>query len=445
LEILTYKEALEYLYSFAEFSHPDQPSSPRELTRVRWLLERMGNPHRQLPVVHVAGTKGKGSTAAMGAAILQAAGYRTGLYTSPHLHSFRERIQINGELIPEEEVVALVRRLRPYVDRLTGVKPFEIITVMAFLYFVEQKVDIAVMETGVGGEKDSTNVACSRVSIITSISYDHMNVLGDTLGEIAHAKAGIARPGVPLINHPQAPEAAAAIQAVCRQRNTPLVQVGRDWTWTPLNVDIQRGQSFLVHPPEEGEQFWIPLLGQHQVINATAVIAAMHALREQGFPIPDAAIHQGLREVQWPGRLEILAQQPYVILDGAHNTDSARKLYTALEKLFPDQPYILVLGATAGKDIPGMLKVLLPHARRVIITQADHPRAASAEDILAQVKALGYAAEMCSGVASALEQAVNAANPHAVVCVTGSLFIVAEAREAWLARAGFPLPPRDPL
>ena len=446
--MFTYEEALDYIYSFTDYEKTTSYRyAPKffDLARMERLLASLDNPHRRFPSVHIAGTKGKGSTAAMTASVLQAAGYRTGLYTSPHLHTFRERIRVDGQLIERAEVVVLAERLRPLVEGVEGITTFEVMTAMAFLHFVERGVDFAVLEVGLGGRLDATNVVSPLVSVITSLSYDHTHILGHTLAQIAREKAGIIKRGVPVVSAPQPPEAMAVIEQVCREREAELVVVGRDWTWEAGEANL-KGQWFKVAGgggQEASRSFWIPLLGRHQLINATIVVAAVEMLRRQGVHIPEASVREGLRRVRWPGRLEVLGRRPFLIVDCAHNADSAQKLAAALRELFAYRDLILVFGASADKDIRGMMRALLPLAREVILTRAHHPRAADPGELREEARSLGWEAAISEDVAGALSQALKLADEDDLVCVTGSTFVVAEAREAWAELTGGAMPERD--
>ena len=449
--MLTYQQALDYIYSFVDYEKKvaDRYAPARfDLGRMERLLALLGDPHRRYPSVHIAGTKGKGSTAAMIASILGTAGYRAGLYTSPHLHTYRERIRVNDRLISEEEVVALVEQLRPLVDQIEGITTFEITTALGFLYLAQQGVDVAVLEVGLGGRLDATNVVRPRVAIITSLSLDHTALLGETVAQIAREKAGIIKEGVPVVSAPQPPEALSVIEEVCRERGAPLTLVGRDWTWQAREASLE-GQKFTVRGPRsEVRSLWIPLLGRHELINATVAVATIHLLQEQGVVVPPEAVAEGLRRVRWPGRLEILNRRPLLVVDGAHNADSARRLAEALGEYFAYRRLILVFGASADKDIVGMLRELMPRAGALILTQARHPRAADPKWLREQALACGAnppgEVVVVTPVAAALERALALAGKDDLICFTGSLFVVAEAREAWAERRGEGMPERDP-
>jgi dihydrofolate synthase/folylpolyglutamate synthase len=373
--------------------------------------------------------------------MVRAGGYRTALYISPHLHTFRERIRIGGEFISEADIVRLVETLKPHFEAIEGLTAFEVITSLAFYAYAEANVELAVLEVGLGGRLDATNVSHPEVAVITSISYDHMQLLGDTLALIAREKAGIIRPGALVVSSPQVPEAMSMIEEVCEGRRAELVVVGEEeYRWQPGQASL-RGQAFEVG----GERYWIPLLGRHQLANATTALAALDALeRRAGLAVPLEARREGLRNTRWPGRLEILGQHPYVIVDSAHNGDSANKLQAALQELFPGRRIVLIFGASGDHPYDHALRELLPIADQAIMTRSKHPRAASPE-VLAQTTAtLGHTVRMEPDVASALEAALAIAGPEDVICVTGSIFTVAEARLDWFARTGQPLPPTDP-
>jgi len=446
--MLTYQDALDYIYGFTDYEKESSYLYGPEhfdLARVERLLALLDDPHRRFESIHIAGTKGKGSVAAMSESVLRAAGYQTGLYTSPHLHTFRERIQVNGQLIPEEAVASLTERLQPLVSRIEGITTFEIMTALGFLYFAEQEVELAVLEVGMGGRLDATNVVNPLVAVITSLSYDHTHILGETLPLIAREKAGIIKDEAWVVSAPQVPEAMAVIEEVCRERDAELTVIGRDWTWEAGEANLE-GQGFRVSGFEfrvTGRSYWIPLLGRHQLNNATVVVAAVEKLRQRGVNLPETSIREGLRRVRWPGRLEILGRRPFVVVDCAHNADSARKLKAALEELFAYRHLILIFGASADKDIEGMMREFFPLAQQIIVTQARHARAADASALREKALALGWESTASDSVAGSLSLALEEAAPQDLICVTGSVFVVAEVREAWAEMQGLEMPERD--
>lgn len=445
--MLSYKDALDYIYSFTDYEKKTSFQYAPEhfdLGRVVRLLSLIGDPHQKFRSIHVAGTKGKGSTSAMIAAILQTAGYRVGLYTSPHLHTFRERIRVNGEMIPAESVAALVERLQPAVARVPELTTFEIVTALGFQYFAESAVDFAVVEVGLGGRLDATNVITPLVSVITPISFDHMEYLGHTLAAIATEKAGIIKPGVPVVSAPQPGEALTVIENIARQRQAPLTVADRAWTWRSEQMTPE-GQIFSARPRDgDWSTYHLPLLGQHQLINAVTALTTVNVLRDEGIAIPTEAVTGGLAHVQWAGRLEVLSRRPWVIVDGAHNGDSAQKLAAALPSLFSYRRLILIYGALAGHSVPDMLTALLPVADEILLTQVDNPRAVSPEVLLAEVKAQGRQGVCIDNVSSALERALQIASAEDMICATGSLYLVAAVRAAWYKHIGAPSPPTDP-
>ncbi|NOZ29447.1 MAG: bifunctional folylpolyglutamate synthase/dihydrofolate synthase [Chloroflexi bacterium] len=445
----TYEEALSYLQRYINYELKRTiPYAPGtfELARIYALLGRLGDPHRAYPTIHIAGSKGKGSTAAMTASILQAAGYRTGMYISPHLHTCRERMRVNGTLIAPEEFAALVEELAPHAEAVEGITWFEVTTVLAFLYFARQGVDVAVIEVGLGGRLDATNVITPEVSVITSLSYEHTIWLGDTLGQIAWEKAGIIKPGVPAVSAPQADEAMAVIEEVCTQREAPLIRVGRDWLFRPGPIH-PGGQAFDVQPtsatgalPAAWTRFEIPLLGRHQIINATCALAAIHALPAGRFEIPLQALREGLATVRWPGRIEVLSRQPLVIADGAHNEDSARRLVETLQEWFPGRRWTFVVGILSDKDHAAILNDLAPLAEQMIVTRSRHARATDPEQLAEIARRIGLPVHISPDIETALEEALAQGD---AICLTGSLSVAAEARVAWAIRCGAPLPEMD--
>jgi dihydrofolate synthase/folylpolyglutamate synthase len=443
----SYRETIAYLYSLIDYEKiriERYTSETHGLARIEQLLEAMGNPHTRFPAVHIAGTKGKGSAAAMCEACLRAAGYRTGFYISPHLHTFRERIQVSGRKIAREDVVALVEEARPLIESTSGVTYFEAITALGFLYFARSEVDAAVVEVGLGGRLDATNVLMPEVSVITSLSLEHTYLLGDTLAEIAYEKAGIIKPGIPVVSAPQQAEAIQVIEAISQKRQAPLVEVGRDWDYQPGPADLD-GQTFSVRRTtgsgsELDGEYAIPLIGRHQLENATGAIATLDILRQRGFHIPVEAVQDGLRSVYWPGRMEILSREPLVVADGAHNTYSAQVLRIALEEWFPERRWMIIFGASADKDVAGMLEVLMPISDYLIVTRSDHPRAAAPVKLADIAASVGGGAEVSVSVRKAIRRGLTMMDPGSGLLVTGSLHLVADAREEWARHTHAPLP-----
>lgn len=437
----TYSDAIDYLYSFINWEverHMRYTPEVMTLERPRKLLQALGNPQDQYPIIHITGTKGKGSVGAMCAAALQASGLRTALYSSPHLQDFRERFRVDNELIAEDEFVALINQLRPALETMPDdITWFEVTTALAFLYFAERKVDVAVIEVGLGGRLDATNVVTPVVSVITSLSYDHTHLLGDSLASIAREKAGIIKPGVPVVSAPQADEALDVLAEVAAERNAPLTLVGRDWRFE-VGETTRAGQGFSAGPSGEPlRAYWTGLAGGHQAVNATVALAALDRAAQAGVGVTEQGIRDGLRLVDWPGRLEPIALRPSVVLDAAHNGASARWLSATLDQLFPQRPRVLVFGASADKDIRGMFEALLPGVDHLIAAQAIHPRALATAEIEAVAREVGFSGGVYQipSVPEAVAEAQRIAGRGGLVVVTGSLFIVGEVRTI------FELPP----
>jgi dihydrofolate synthase / folylpolyglutamate synthase len=445
---MNYQQAEEYLSTFVDYERiPAVSSAPPDygLKHVRQLLQLMGDPHLAVKTVHIAGTKGKGSVAAMIAQVLTVAGYKTGLYTSPHLHSLRERIRIDGRLISEEELAALTATAQPYFEAInaatagqsSGISEgeagqagqrltfYEALTALAFSYFESNGADFQVLEVGLGGRLDATNVANPEVSIITPISLDHTQILGNSLTEIALEKAGIIKPGSLVVLSPQPEEAASAINDVCRKQGAKVVRVGRDITWQATGGDLKH-QSLVVHGRSGDHNLSIPLLGDYQLENAAVAVAALETLASLGYRISAADIARGVARVKWPGRFQILNYRPVVLVDGAHNVASMMRLVENIKAYFNYGQIFLIIGSSCDKDIPGMVKELVSLSPRVIATHSSHPRAASPSIVAAEFLNRGIKAGVSDTVAQAISQALSLTGPTDLICVTGSLFMVAE-------------------
>lgn len=438
---MDYRQAIDYLASFADWERtPAQAFAPVnfDLRRVHSLLARLGDPHHGRRTVHIAGSKGKGSIAAMAAAILTAAPTvgGCGLYTSPHLHSFCERIAVDGEPIAQTDFARLTRAIAPAVaaenadGRFGRLTTFELLTALAFLYFRERGVRWQVLEVGMGGRLDATSVVEEKdVAAIGPISLEHTAILGDTVEEIAAEKAAIIRPGCTVVMAPQPfPEAAAVIRRRAAEVGAPLVDVAESYSWQRLAWDLS-GQSLRLDGPRGRREVWLPLLGAHQLENAATAIATIDVLVDSGARLPERATAAGLRQVCWPGRLEVLGEQPLVVADGAHNGDSARRLREALREYFHFRRSILVTGVSEDKTVDDMARELAPLAPLVIVTRSRHPRAGDPAAVAAAYAAAGAVTETAPSVARGLERALAVAAPEDLVCVVGSLFVVAEARE----------------
>jgi len=441
-----YQDALDYIYSHIDYSIKSSyrySADVFELQRVVDLLEALGNPHARIKAFHIAGTKGKGSVSALIASVLNEAGYKTGLYTSPHLSRFNERIMINGEPIADKGLVELVERVKPSVEAIPGLTVFEILTAMAFTYFAEQGVEFAAVEVGLGGRLDATNVLNPIITVITSLSYDHMHLLGESLSDIAREKAGIIKSGIPVVLAPQQSEAERVVESVAEAEGSPLIHVGHDWLYSPGSHNMD-GQTLYIWSRAEqplmdafvdsaGGDEWappryqIPLLGHHQVVNAAVAYAAIVEAKNSGLNVKDADIQAGFRNVSWLGRFQILSRDPIIVVDAAHNRDSALKLRIALDDYFPGQPVTMIFGASADKDIEGMLAELRPRVSRFAVTQADHPRSESPEALAVFAHSHGVRVEEFIAVQEAIQWALKKSRPGEVILITGSIFIAGEA------------------
>jgi dihydrofolate synthase/folylpolyglutamate synthase len=418
-----------YLHTLSRFG------SNLGLDRVERLLAELGRPQDQVQAVHVAGTNGKGSTSAMIASILGAAGYKVGLYTSPHLCSYTERFLINGKEIASRELDKLLDGIRPVAEEIArqpGMEhptEFEILTAAAFLYFAGAKVDLAVLEVGLGGRLDATNVVSPLVAVFTHIALDHRAVLGDTLRAIAWEKAGIIKPGVPVVSSRQEPEAGAVIEAACRQQGSALNLVGRDIKVEEIRL-AERGISC-----DLSGRNWryldvrVPLLGRHQAENGATALGAVEVLRQHGFIITENDIRQGLARLRWPARMEIVSEKPMLLLDAAHNPDGVRVLRAAMEFHFPGRRVIMVFGALADKDVAAMAAQLAPLAEVVIVTRPQSPRALEPEAAVSLFQDLVPKVLVEDEITAALARAREYSGPEDIILVCGSFYLVGSARE----------------
>jgi dihydrofolate synthase/folylpolyglutamate synthase len=433
--MLTYNQALEYLESFINYEKLAAPYDPRKwkLERMHRLLSKVGNPHMNLNSIHIAGTKGKGSTAAMIDSILREAGYKVGLYTSPHLISFRERIRINGEMISEDQVCELVNQLKPYIedvkkqsDDIGHLSFFDVYTTLGFLYFVQEKVDFAVLEVGMGGRLDATNVVTPLVSVITQISYDHMISLGYTLDAIAGEKAGIIKDNGYVITSPQEPEAMKVIKDTCAEKNARLFEVGKHINFQKSEDSESRNLFNIDGICGKYHNLYIPLLGDHQLINAATAVGALEILQFHNVIIPTEAVKTGLDKVKWQARVQVIRKSPIIILDVAHNAASAKALKESIVNNFDYDKLILVIGGSIHKDIKGMGQHLCPITDNLILTKVDNPRAIEPEDMKTELAGICNNIITTPNTASALEKAISLADAKDLICITGSVYLAGE-------------------
>ncbi|MCB9422012.1 MAG: bifunctional folylpolyglutamate synthase/dihydrofolate synthase [Ardenticatenaceae bacterium] len=441
MDLQAYDQAIDYLYGLINFEmrrHDRYMASKLDASRPHRLMEFLGNPHREFPSIHIAGTKGKGSVAAICAASLQAAGYRVGLYTSPHVQEFRERIRIltpddpDGR-IPPADFVRLMDRLKTAVAAVEDITWFEVVTAIAFLHFAQQKVDVAVVEVGLGGRLDATNVVTPLVSVITRLSFDHTDLLGNTLSQIAWEKGGIIKPGIPVVTAPQQLEAQNKLVEIAVERESPISIVGQNWKFEGRKQElvITRSPSdFCPHP----SAFPLALVGDHQVENGAVAVAALATVQPQLPNLTLDAVRTGLATVQWNGRLQTLHESPAtptILLDCAHNVDSAIRLRHALTHDYQYEKLWLIFGASAGKDVAGMLTELLPLAAGAVATISTHPRADAPEDIVRLAAQAGYTMTANPDLTQAVSQTWQKAGPHDLICVTGSIFVVGDLLNQW--------------
>ncbi len=446
---MTFPEAQKYISSFFNFELSPVPYPDRgvfKLDRVRYLLELLGNPQKDLKIIHVAGSKGKGSTCALTAGILRAAGYKVGLYTSPHLNDYRERIRVldpsgagsgNGEdifpdMISEQELCAMLEDMRPHIARLQNQSAlenlsfFELFTALAFCYFRHKKVDWVVLETGLGGRLDATNVAPSVISVITPISLEHTQYLGDTIAQIAGEKAAIIKDHrSKVVIAPQEPAAWEVFRQRCAQFSVDPIEIGRDIDYEILQENPS-GQVIRVTGTKQSyPDLKLSLLGRHQAINAAVALGVVEALQDLGCVISKDAVRAGVREAFWPGRLEIASKDPFIILDCAHNRSSAKNLAESIAEIFPHKNVTLILGVSEDKDRAGICEELNRIVTRVIATKAAHPRAHGFSREELNVLFPGKPSMCLSSIEEAL---ASVADSPDIILITGSIFLISEAR-----------------
>ena len=407
------------------------------LSRERALLAKLGDPQDELKFVHIAGTNGKGSTAAMLASILTRAGYRTGLYTSPYLIRFNERMQVNGEQISDGEICALAELIRPLAESLPEhPSEFELITAMGFEYFRRQKCDIVVCEVGMGGDWDATNVIRNtECAVVTNIGLDHTRFLGATVEEIARTKAGIVKVGRPCVLYRQRPSVEAVFEEVCREKGAPLMKADFDSI-----LPVSDGLDGQVFDWNEWKGLHLPLLGAHQLRNAATALTAVRVLRKRGWSIPGEAVREGLANVDWPGRFQLLCNRPLFIVDGGHNPQCLEALEAALDAYLPGRKLVFLNGCMADKDYGDMFRRLLPHASEFVTVTPDNPRSLPAEALSAYIReSLGAKATPCATVAEGVRAAIDRAGPDGAVCACGSLYMIGDivaALDAWKRENG---------
>ena len=438
-QIRNFRAAVGFLDSAINYEAQTRVSyttSNFSLSRMNRLLAVLDNPHRKFRSVHVAGTKGKGSTATMVAEMLRGTGYKVGLYTSPHVCTLRERICVDGTMIPETTFTHVFREVAPAARSIKGVEPtyFELLTAAAFLHFVKQKVDVAVVETGMGGRLDATNVLNPKVCAITSISHDHAGQLGNTLELIAAEKAGIIKRGVPVVSAAQAPAVKKVLREIAGQRCAPIQFVGQD---VPFSCRFESGPDLGPHnrlclttPHSRFEHLHVPLLGEHQTRNCALALVALDALKQRGLVIDDQKAVEGLANVRMVGRMEIISDDPRILVDGAHNASSIEALMRAIGQSMPYDSMVVIFGCHKDKDVDGMLRLIQLGADKVVFTRTGSARSVDAEDLAARYTELsGKMAQVGRTLSDAVAIASCAVSPGDIICITGSFYLVGEAKK----------------
>ncbi len=412
-------EALSYLYNLERFG------MKLDLSNINALMKHLGNPHLKFPSIHIAGTNGKGSVAAMLHSILCEAGYRTALYTSPHLVDFRERIRVGQEPVEKDFIFDFVQELKDEIDQ-NGYTFFEVTTALAFRYFAEKNVDIAVIETGLGGRLDATNVITPLVSIITTIGLEHTEHLGDTIPEIAGEKAGIVKTGIPTITGVDQSEALKVIKSICKDRDSELYVVQEKSNCIILKSSIFGSKFNFSSETDQFEAVELNLTGEYQVLNASICLNAIHQLRLLGWKIDEPAIRDGLKKVNWRGRLEVFRKEPLVLLDVAHNPVGIQTLIQALDRFFPEKKIIFIFGVMEDKDYHSMLNEICPKAKFIVLTKPDYKRSAEPEVLEETLKISKTPYEIITHINQAYLFALKNAKPDDIICITGSHFTVGE-------------------
>jgi len=439
LAIRTYDAALKYLFSQTDYEQMRRVrynSDTFSLTRMKALLKKLRDPHKSFGCVHIAGTKGKGSTATMLSSMLHACGHKVGLYTSPHLVDIRERIRINGEIISQAALTRYINKLAVHVERMKDNKPtfFEIFTAIAFMYFADESVDVAVLETGLGGRLDSTNVVKPLVVGLTSISMDHTAQLGPNIESIAGEKAGVMKRGVTAVSVPQTPAATRVLKAAAKKSRSQLLFTGENIdfsyrfessreTGPQTRICLTTAQSQFEHLP-------VPLMGEHQALNCGLALALLDQLKGKGFEVDDRQAIQGLQEVNLPGRMEMVRQTPRILVDGAHNGASVEALMRAVGQYIPYDSMVVIFGCGLDKDVDGMMEQIARGADKVIFTASASPRAADPKELSDKYEELtGRTAQIAAGIGEAVSIAHNAVSREDLICVTGSFYLVGEAKK----------------
>ena len=413
---LPYEDAVAYLFGLQKYG------IKFGLSKTSNLLKAFGNPHLGQKYIHIAGTNGKGSVAAMLESIWMNSGLKVALYSSPHLVRFTERFRVNGKEIHPGQVAELVKDLKRVIDPTQPPTFFEVTTAMALIYFAREKPDICIMEVGMGGRLDATNVIRPMASVITNISLDHQSFLGPCLTDIAGEKAGIIKPGIDLVTAATQPQVIKVFSDTCKRRKAPFWRVGREVRYRRIGAQLNYyGMGRIERDLDLG------LLGKHQLRNAALALAVVELIERRGFTVSSEHIREGLNKPRWPGRMQVVSTKPLIILDGAHNPDAMRNLVDSMRDAFQWKRLILVLGVMGDKDIPRIIKRIVPIADYVIYTRPEYYRAAEPQVLMKEAAPLGKEGEIIPTIPEALRKAKGRSKPGDVILVTGSLFTVGEA------------------
>jgi dihydrofolate synthase/folylpolyglutamate synthase len=435
----TYDEAIKYLFNrtnYEQEKHLRYNVDTFNLKRMEHLLSLVGNPHTKVDTVHIAGTKGKGSTATMLARMIEANGYKVGLYTSPHVVDLHERIIVNSEMISRTAMLGLLNRIYKAVETVSKTSAptfFEIMTAIAFMHFADTKADVAVIETGMGGRLDSTNVIKPKVVGITNLSFDHQKQLGNTIGEIAKEKAGIFKPGVPIVTVQQDPDAMRVLKAQAAAVKAPLSVTGVDIDFSHrFETSSEYGphnRVCLTTPTSKFEHLRVPLLGIHQAVNCGLALAMLDKLKGCGFDIDNDKTVAGLAKVKLPGRMEMICEDPRILIDGAHNAASIRALMYAIGQSIPYDSMIVIFGCNEDKDAKGMLQELQFGADKVVFTRSNSAKAKSPDELVEMYAAIsGKMCQSAPAIGEALRLAKSAVDKEDLICITGSFYLIGQAK-----------------
>jgi len=435
----SYQKAIEYLFARTDYEKQERLRynvTTFNLSRMQKLLSLLGNPHKKIHTVHIGGTKGKGSTATMLARMLEANGYRVGLYTSPHVVHLHERITVNTKMISDSEMCGLLNRVYAPVEKMSKIDPptfFEIMTALAFMYFLDRAVDIAVIETGLGGRLDSTNVIRPKVIGITSLSIDHQNLLGETIDSIAKEKAGIFKRGVPAITVQQDPSAMRVLKSQAIAVKASLSVTGSDIDFSHrFETSREHGphtRICLTTPTSKFEHLRVPLHGKHQAINCGLALAMLDKLKSAGYKIDNDKATEGLNKVSLAGRMEMIWDDPRIMIDAAHNAASIKALIHAIGQNIPYDSMVVIFGCNSDKDVRGMLQKLQYGADKVIFTRSNSPKAVSPEDLAEMYTEIcGKMYQTAATLGQALQLAKNAVSKEDLICITGSFYLIGQAK-----------------